>query len=119
MRKCLFILVLILAVGIVGCAKEAEARGDPCDSFLSSVLNECSPYNHEPTVDTNTQNKNPGSLYGVGADIVLWENETGKLDFIEEVVAEYKYEARYHDHSGYVVVRLNLWQKIKKFFTGE
>jgi len=117
MRKWLIISLLVLAVGIAGCAKEAEAKGskDPCDGFLGPILNACSPH----TVDTNTQNKLAGSTYGVGADIVLWENDTGRLDFIEEVVAEYKYEARYHDHAGYVVVRLNLWQKIKKFFTGE
>lgn len=119
MKKLLLISLLILAVGIVGCAKEAEAKSykDPCDGPLGAILNSCSP--HTIDTDTNTQNKPKGSTYGAGADIVLWENETGKLDFIEEVVAEYKYEARYHDHSGYVVVRLNLWQKIKKFFTGE
>jgi len=116
MRKWLFVLLLVGAVAIAGCAKEAEARGggDPCDSFLGAVLNECSPH----TVDTDTWRRERKAELeaGVGADVVLWENETEKVKFIEEVVAEYKYDINNQDHSVYGVVRLNLWQKIKNLF---
>lgn len=48
-------LVPLLVVGLtlVGCAKEAEAKGskDPCKGLFAAILNECSPH----TIDTDTQ----------------------------------------------------------------
>ena len=67
MRKIIFIL-LIACVSFVGCqAKEAEARGggDPCESFLGAVLNDCI-QNEE--VEEKIE-------VGVGIDIKLWEND--------------------------------------------
>jgi len=116
MKKFLLFGLLLAVLVIVGCAGEAEAKGDPCESrFLGPILNECSPH----TVDTDTWRDEKDTEAGVGADIVLWENETDKVKFIEEVVAEYKYDINNEDHSVYGVVRLNLWQKIKGLFKKE
>jgi hypothetical protein len=99
------ISVLILAAFVVlFYAPTAYASGDPCDSFLKNIINDCG------EADTQAEQRDQA---GVGADVVLWENETDKLDFIEEVVAEYKYDIDNESHSIYGVVRLNLWQKIK------
>jgi len=74
MRKLIFVL-LIACVAFVGCqAKEAEAsrghRGDPCESFLSSVLNECGQH---PQAEEKLE-------AGVGVDILLWENDKLVVD---------------------------------------
>ena len=115
--KRLVLILLIACVAFVGCEKAAEAKGNPCDSkILGPILNECYPH-HEKIVDTDTVIKRKGSTYGVGADLVLWQNDTEKVTFIEEVIAEYKYDLRYEDHSAYAVVRLNLWDKIKSLFS--
>jgi len=71
-NKLLFVL-LIACVAFVGCqAKEAEARGggDPCKSFLGSVLNEC----YQEDKD------DPKAQIGVGTDIKLWEHEKFTID---------------------------------------
>jgi hypothetical protein len=73
MRKLIFVL-LIACVAFVGCqAKEAEARGggDPCKSFLGSVLNDCIP---EAVKEKDTW------IYGVGVDVPLWKNDKVIID---------------------------------------
>ena len=54
MKKILMIVLCLAVAGFVGCqgVKEAEARGggDPCESFLGSILNECVD-THEKTLD--------------------------------------------------------------------
>ena len=73
MKKFIFVL-LIACIAFVGCqAKEAEARGggDPCKSFLGSILNDCIP---EADVD------DPKAQIGVGTDIKLWEHEKFTID---------------------------------------
>jgi hypothetical protein len=72
MKRWIFVL-LVLCVAFVGCqAKEAEARGgDPCKSFLGSVLNECIA---EADVDDLRME------IGVGTDIKLWEHEKFTID---------------------------------------
>ena len=57
-------------MAFVGCqAKEAEARGggDPCESFLGSILNEC--------VVHPDQSVKPRMEVGIGADLPLWKTE--------------------------------------------
>jgi len=71
MKKLIFVF-LIACIAFVGCqAKEAEARGgDPCKSFLGSILNDCI----QEDVD------DPRAQIGVGADIPLWKNEKFDID---------------------------------------
>jgi len=71
MRKLIFVL-LIACVAFVGCqAKEAEARGgDPCESFLGSILNDCI---QEDEDDARME-------IGVGTDVKLWEHEKFTID---------------------------------------
>jgi hypothetical protein len=110
------LLALFVAVCFMGCAGDADARGNPCDSPLGAILNDCSPHTVDTDTDTWRDERKENSEYGVGLDVVIWENETGKADVIEEVVAEYKYDINNDDHQVYTVVRLNLWQKIKGLF---
>jgi hypothetical protein len=99
---CIF---LFSATAYAGGEKSCE------NGWWSKVANECSPH----TVDTDTHAKQRDQA-GVGADVVVWQNETDKATFIEEVVAEYKYDIDNEAHSIYGVVRVNLWQKIKGLF---
>jgi len=75
MRKSYLLVILLVAmVAFMGCqAKEAEARdrGNPCDSFLGSILNECI---EEKDVD------DVKAEIGIGADIKLWEHEKFTID---------------------------------------
>ena len=111
MKKILFILIAVFVMA--GCSQEAEAsgKGNPCDNkYLGPILNECSPHTVDTDTDTHADQRDEA---GVGADVVVWQNETDKVTFIEEVVAEYKYDIDNEAHSIYGVVRVNLWQKIK------
>jgi len=60
--------------------------------------------------DTDTQLDN---AWGVGADIELWTNENEE-GFLTGVHGEYRWDGNNRGrHSGYLVARINLWQKIK------
>lgn len=48
---------------------------------------------------------------GVGANVVLFQSDNPLL---EEVTAEYRYDGNNNEHGGYVIVRVNLFQTIKK-----
>jgi hypothetical protein len=68
MKKVFLVLLCLSVAGVIGCAKveEAEAKGgDPCKSFLGSVLNKC--VEHPKEKDT--------WIYGVGVDVPLWKAE--------------------------------------------
>ncbi len=124
--KKLGLVVICLAVMLVfGCSKtqEVEASGDPCKSFLGSILNKCATH----TVDT--QRDEPDTSVGIGADIVIFKDGSKiheKLKRLEEVVVEYKADFNgYEDthHSVFTVVRLDasdvlpgIWSKIKSVF---
>ena len=78
-----------------------------CDEgWYSKVANKCVTH---PDRDLDTQ-------AGIGADVVLWKNETEKVKFIEEVTAEYRHDFNNDSDSIYGVVRVNLWDKIKALF---
>jgi hypothetical protein len=72
MKRLLIIVICLAALSIYGCNKatEAEARGDPCKSFLGGVLNDC--VQHPKEKDT--------WIYGVGVDIPLWKAEKLLVD---------------------------------------
>jgi hypothetical protein len=74
MKKVFLIALCLCVAGVIGCAKteEAEARGggDPCKSFLGSVLNDCVEH---PTKKNKME-------VGVGLDIPLWKNEKVIID---------------------------------------
>jgi hypothetical protein len=57
----------------------------------------------------------PDTEAGVGADVILWENEDREA-LVENVNTQYKYDINNKNHSIYGVVQVNLWHKIKKFF---
>lgn len=53
---------------------------------------------------------------GVGADVVLWWNDTQSAMFIEEVTAQYRHD--YYNGGGdtvYAVVRVNPWRLLQKY----
>lgn len=68
--------------------------------------------------DTNTDTtvSRQGSEGGVGADVVVWQNPD-RFSAIEEVVAEYRFDGVNDNHKIYAVVRLNLWDKVRSFFS--
>ena len=114
MKRALIILVLVAAVGIVGCAnaKEAEARGggNPCESFLGSVLNDC--VEHPKEKDT--------WIYGVGADLPLWKAE--KLIVDQETRLDLNDGVNSDGISTYTVFKpqmeKGLFQIVGDFFSG-
>jgi len=72
--KKLILLAIVCAV-FIGCSQPAEAssrnhRGDPCESFLGSVLNECVGH---PTEKNSMK-------YGVGVDVPLWKSDEVVVD---------------------------------------
>lgn len=75
MKRALILIVCLVAtcLVLVGCEKEAEARGggDPCESFLGSVLNQCVE-THEKTFE-NYEKYDYGAfldiLYGINKNI--------------------------------------------------
>ena len=84
---------------------------DPCDSkYLSAIVNDCSPH----TVDTDTDTQ-LDHAWGAGADIELWTNGNPK-GLLTGVHGEYRWDGNNNGrHSGFLVARINLWQKIKNF----
>lgn len=95
-------------------AGTAYAKGDPCENkYLSKIVNDCSPHTVDTDTDTHVEERDKA---GVGADVVIWQNETDKVTWIEEVVAEYRYDIDNEAHSVFGVVRVNLWSKIKGLF---
>jgi len=106
MKKLLLISLLILAVGIVGCAKEAEARGykgDICDSPLGSILNKCVGH---PTADKELM------PIGVGLDLVMYESDVKDITY--KLTAEYKYDIRNSESTLFGVITLKLQDIINK-----
>jgi hypothetical protein len=61
--------------------------------------------------DTDTLGE-PQDEAGVGADVILWQNDSLE-PFIEEVTAEYRRDLDNDTNEIYGVVRINLWQKLK------
>jgi len=114
------ISVLILAVFICVCFYIPTAYAEGYE-----VSNDCgffettSKQGHEHCYnDTDTiHHDDRDDPAGVGADVVVWQNDTDKLTFIEEVVAEYRYDINNEEHSIFGVVRINLWEKIKGLFS--
>jgi hypothetical protein len=106
MRKLLVLVMMLLLI-----TGTAYAGGEKsCDGgWWSKVANECHKVTH-PDQDLDTQ-------AGIGADVVIWQNETEKAKFIEEVTAEYRHDFNNDSDSIYGVVRVNLWDKIKSLFS--
>jgi hypothetical protein len=108
MRK-LLLICCILFVCAWGTTAYAGGYEDPCDSYKGKYLNECA--------DNAVHHDHRDNPLGIGADVVLWQNETDKVTFIEEVVAEVRHDFENQETSVYGVVRVNLWQKIKGLFS--
>jgi hypothetical protein len=73
MKRFLIAVMLVSTLVIVGCATESEARGgNPCDTFLGSVLNECSPHTVDTDTDTHLNGKDQEDLkVNVGVKAVV------------------------------------------------
>ena len=111
MRKWLIVLLLVGTVFVMGCAKEAEARGykgDICDSPLGSILNECVQH---PKVNHPSEDKALMPI-GVGIDLILYESDVKDITY--KITAEYKYDLRNSEHEIYGVVTLKLMDIIQK-----
>jgi len=114
MRKLLIVGLLAVILTVAGCAKEAEARGkvDICETALGSIMNECNPANHEPTVNTDTVSDKRSSAVGVGLDLIFYEDSLADISY--KVTGEYKYDWANGDHSAYAVVTLKLMDFVNK-----
>jgi hypothetical protein len=79
MKKYFLIALLCAMVALVGCAKEAEARGydgDVCDSYLGQILNKCVDHPANPEVEPNREQFD----YGLYVHLILWEAEDGNWE---------------------------------------
>ena len=109
-------ILIITAVIFLGLS-QAYAETKTTDKLSNSnprygyIFDDATAEYEDTDTDANTQK---GGELGVGADVVLWQSEREAL--LEEVLAEYRYDAHNRDHKGYLVARVNLWQKIKGFF---
>ena len=110
MKKLLLVCCILSVIAFVGCAGEAEARGNPCDSkFLGPILNECSP--HTVDTDTDTWRDEWDDEAGIGADILI--HETKQVD----LVAEYKVDFNNDNHQsvyGVIRTKTSLVELVKK-----
>ncbi len=53
---------------------------------------------------------------GIGADVTLYEDKSAKA-IVDKVTEEYRYDWANGEHQAYTVVHVNLFQKIKAFFS--
>ena len=111
MKKYLIVGLLVAVLAIVGCAKEAEARGpkkDPCETPLASILNECLVVEH-PANPSEDKELMP---IGVGLDLILIESDIEGITYV--ITAEYKYDIMNSEQSVYGVLTLKLQDIIDK-----
>ena len=110
MKKILFIM-LVLAM-VAGCSKAAEAsgwRGEPCESWMASILNECHEVTHPepPEQEPNREFFD----YGAYAHLILWEAEGGNW----EIGSWNTYEVGRNEITSLVGAKIYLnrllWQK--------
>ena len=108
-----FMIALLIGLFFTGSAFAGESS---CPSGYKQTLNKWGHSHCYIDTDTDTDTDtlgDPQDEAGVGADVVLWQNE--KQDpWLEEVVAEYRYDADNKTHATYGVVRLNLWNAVKE-----
>lgn len=75
MKKFLLIGLLVAALGVFGCAKEAEASGDwnPCESRMAGIFNECVEH---PEREPNREVFDMGTYL----HLILWEADGGNWE---------------------------------------
>ena len=81
MKRIFMIMCLIAAVALIGCSNEVEARGyqgNPCDTALGSILNECLVVEHpdNPEVEPNREEFD----YGAYLHLILWESKGRNIE---------------------------------------
>lgn len=122
MKKLFLTILLILASTTL---VHAKAHPSPCpsgykatvppDGFKGHFTPQCyQDIDTDTDTDTDTLGT-PQDQAGVGANVVLWQNEK-ENPLVEEVTAEYRRDLDNDTNSIYGVVRLNLWEKIKDKF---
>ena len=88
----------------------STASADYTTSRVPGSGNLSNHYHEYTDTDINTWRPDRNSLiYGVGADIVLWESEH---PFCESLEMQTRYDFNNSETTLYVVARVNLW----KFF---
>jgi len=79
MTRWYLILMLVAAIAIGGCTKEAEARGydgDICDSSFGQIINKCVVHPDNPEQEPNRELFD----YGTYVHLILWESEDRNLE---------------------------------------
>ena len=70
MKKLISLVVCLCVIGLVGCNKEAEARGykgDVCDGPLGSIFNKC--------IDTSYEENKEDWDYGAYLHLIIFEGK--------------------------------------------
>jgi len=69
MKKLMILVLCLCVIGLVGCTKEAEARGykDVCDSPMAGIFNKC--------IDTSYEENKEDWDYGAYLHLILFEAE--------------------------------------------
>lgn len=117
MRKTWTILIATIWVMLFGITAYAGEYESSCPEGYKETVTKSGYGKTQCYIDTDTDTDtdtlgDPQDEAGVGADVVLWQNDKeGSL--IEEVVGEYRYDLENETHATYGVVRLNLWNQIK------
>ena len=116
MKKFLLTLGLILTLSTLSYAGESEVV---CPEGYKATIAPEGSHHFRPScyMDTDTDTDTdtvgePQDEAGVGADVVLWQND-GEESLVEEVTAEYRRDLENDTNAVYGVVRINLWNKIK------
>ena len=71
--------MLVAAMAIGGCAKEAEARGydgDICDTALGQIMNKCVEHPGNPEQEPSREVFD----YGAYVHLILWEGMDGNVE---------------------------------------
>jgi hypothetical protein len=110
--------VLLSAVFVfLGVAYAYAGEQATCPDGYTSTLNKWG-HSHcyiDTDTDTDTVYKRETEV-GVGADLVVWWNDTNKVKFLEEVTTQYRYDFNNGgEHKVYGVVRINPWRLFKKY----
>ena len=61
---------------------------------------------------TIVQDEKQSTPMGVGTDVVVWEGRSSNV--LEDVTAQYRYDANNVEHSLFGVVRVNPWKLLNK-----
>jgi hypothetical protein len=112
MKKLSLIIILLsitsLAVASTSTTGKPNQQLPGSSPRTNTLNNHTHDVEHPDVIDTRKEDE-----WGVGADIVVWENDNFD-QLIQGVETQYKFDAANNDHQTYMVVKVNLWTKIKE-----